>query len=103
MSVHAARWAILHAIDVTGSGSGGGQVSSQTHSPTPQPAEAASLRRTDQQGVVGSQKQSSSPTSSSSHRTLENALVIDASSNSFARATTEVSSTAIAAASGRSR
>ena len=87
MSVHAARCDIRQAIDVSGNGLGGGHASSHTQSPLPQALLASARGRTDQQGVAGSQKQSSSPTSSSSQRTLSNALRSRASTIGSASAT----------------
>ena len=72
-SVHAQRWTSRHAIVVTGSGSGGGQTSSQIHSPVPQPGSASPRRRTDQQLTTGSQKYSSSSRPSTSTSAAWNA------------------------------
>ena len=57
-----------HAIVVVGSGSGGGHASSQTNSPEPQPRTDEPRLRTDQHGDAGSQRYSSSVTSSSTRR-----------------------------------
>jgi hypothetical protein len=57
-----------HATIAVGSGSGGGHASSQTNSPEPQPRTDEPRLRTDQHGDAGSQRYSSSVTSSSTRR-----------------------------------